>query len=130
VPAKNDESWTAGEIVVQRAASGDMKKADADNIITIGSGIVAFDKPTTDNMGTVYFAPAIVYSKYVPAAALKNLTPVATILATPGAWGGGTDANAFAQLLGKQGQGMGSGQGFNDYTDVAQNDICRLRLIR
>lgn len=134
VPAKNDEAWTAGQIVVADAANNRFAKSASQKQVGI-KGIVFLDKATTEDMGTIYLAPAIVYSKYLPAAALKVFSIVQTS-ATAGGWEAktadgtyGTDIGSvgFAQVMGKAGQGGGGL--VNDITDIAQNEIVRLRLL-
>lgn len=136
VVANSSEAWTAGDVVTHDATNGRYNKSSGAKQVG-AHGIVGKDKPSTDDIGVIYFPPAIVYSKYFPAAALKNFTLVETS-ATAGQWQAKTaDAAyadmihtvAFAQAMGKAGQGGGSGFGGNDYTDIAQNDIVRLRLI-
>lgn len=136
VVKKTGEAWTAGEVVVANPTNGNYEKTTSQK--QVGSkGIVAFDAASGDDMGTIYVAPAVVYSKYLPAAALKNYSIVQTS-ATAGGWeaktADGTYADqtnsiGFAQAVGKAGQLGGSGQGGNDATDVAQNDLVKLRLL-
>ena len=136
VPANTSESLTAGHIATCDPTNGRVNKSVGAKQVGIKT-IVAYDKPTADDIATVFFAPAIVYSQYKPAAALKTLVLVQTS-ATTGEWEAKTADAAyadmihtvgFAQYMGKAGQGGGSGQGGNDYTDGAQNDYARLRLI-
>lgn len=136
VVANATEAWVAGEIVTHDATNGRFNKSSGAKQVGIKC-IVAYDKPSTDDLGTVYFAPAIAYSKYVPAAALKTYVLVQTS-ATAGAWEAKTADAAyadmihtvgFAQYMGKAGQLGGGGFGGNDATDGAQNEIMRLRLI-
>lgn len=136
VVKKTGEAWTAGQIVVVNSTNGNLEKSTSQKQVGI-KGIAIYDALSADDIGTVAFSPAIIYSKYLPAAALKNFVTVQTS-ATVGGWEAKTADAAyadlihtvgFAQVMGKAGQGMGSGQGFNDYTDVAQNEIVRLRLL-
>jgi hypothetical protein len=135
VPKKTGEAWTAGQTVVANATNGNFEKTTSQKQVG-KKGIVIYDALSADDIGTIAFAPAIIYSQYLPAAALKNFSLVQTS-ATVGGWEAKTaDAAyadlihtvAFAQVMGKAGQGMGSGQGFNDFTDIAQNEIVRLQL--
>lgn len=136
VVSNSSEAWTAGDITVHDQTNGRFNKSSSQKQVGI-KAVVAQDKPSSDDIGVIYLAPAIVYSKYVPAAALKNFS-LAQCAASAGTWeaktADGTYADmihtvAFAQVMGKAGQGGGSGFGGNDYTDIAQNEIVRLRLL-
>jgi hypothetical protein len=135
VVANTGEAWTAGDVVVHDQTNGRFNKSSSQKQVGV-KAIVGKDKPTTDDLGLIYLAPAIVYSKYIPAAALKNFSLV-QCAAAAGTWEAKTADAAyadmihtvsFAQVMGKAGQGGGSGFGGNDYTDIAQNEIVRLRL--
>ena len=134
VVKNSGETWNAGDIVVHDATNGRFNKSSSQKQVGIKC-IVAYGAASGKDIAVVYFAPAWAYSKYLPAAALKNFALV-QCSATAGGWEAKTADAAyadmihtvgFAQVMGKAGQLMGSSD--NDATDIAQNEMTKLRLI-
>lgn len=123
--------WAEGNILIPNLATGEYKLCDAAGSTLKGIGIAGVGgKIAGLRMGSLYLPPCVVYSKYTQATVLKNLTFVKTradgTFETTSVM-----TDAFAQILGKFGQGGGGGEGLtsSNMTDIVQNDFVKLRLL-
>lgn len=120
-------AWFGGAIVIPDTTNGGMELCDEAASVEKGIGIAHFNgKLVNVRMGTFFKAPAVVYSKYTQAAAIKVGWYAKTM--ANGLWEGSVDkANAFAKVVGKWTEG-GGGTG-EPMTDIVQNEYAKLELL-
>jgi hypothetical protein len=118
-------AWFAGAIVIPDLAAGQYKLCDAAGSVLKGIGVVGVDgKAVNVRMQSIFLPPATVIVKYTQAAVLKVGSLVKT--RTDATFDGtALTTDAFAQIMGKVGQGAG---GTDVMTDIVQNDYVKLRL--
>ena len=126
LPADN-VAWFGGAIVVPDLTNGGMKLCAGAAVVDKGIGVAHFNgKIDTAINGTFFRAPAVVYSKYTQAAAIK-VGQYAKTMAN-GLWEGSVDkANAFAKVVGKWTEGGGGAT--EPFTTIVQNEYAKLELI-